>query len=426
MIQMKKINIFFVLLFGLFLISSCNNTSTGSIDNQQKQDFNDESLSTDVNKIINSNNQFALDLYANLKEEEGNIFFSPYSISTALAMTYEGARGQTADEIRSVFYLPSDDNIRRSYFLESYNQLNKENTEYELKTANALWAQEDYQFLDEYKEVIEEYYGGKTTNVDFVDETEEARNIINNWVEDKTNNKIKDLIPPGVLDRFTRLVLTNAIYFKGAWVNQFDEADTKDEDFAINNGDIVKIPMMRLVDKDVEFNYGEDDEIQILELPYEGYELSMIILLPKEDKLEEIENSIRFGKLSELKGILNKQKVNIYVPKFKFETKYFMKETLSDMGMPTAFSNSADFTGMEYDPNADLKIDNVIHQAFVEVNEEGTEAAAATAVIMRMIDSVDSEPRIPTFRADHPFIFIIQENQTDSILFFGRVVDPTI
>ncbi len=380
------------------------------------------STSEGVKAVVNSNNQFAFDLYSQFKEDnkDENIFFSPYSISVALTMTYEGARGQTAKEMQSVLHIPDYANLRRPNFAKIINEINKKDKKYKLSTANALWAQRDYQFLEKYKNTIEKYYGGKVTNVNFIDsqEREKSRLLINNWVEEQTNKKIKDLIPKGALDAYTRLVLTNAIYFKGMWVKQFDKKDTRDEDFTTGSGQTVKVPMMRLTGDDAEFNYAETDEIQILDMPYEGEDLSMLIILPKEDELDNLEKSITPEKLSEWKSMLTKRRVDIYIPKFKFETKYFMVNTLKKMGMPSAF-NAADFSGM--DGTKALEIKNVIHQAFVEVNEEGTEAAAATAVIV----GIESVQITPIFRADHPFIFIIQQKDTGIVLFLGRVSDPT-
>ena len=373
-----------------------------------------------IQEVANANNKFAFDFYSEInKNEESNIFYSPYSISAALAMTYEGAKGETADEMKSVFHFP-ESNILRPNFAAIYNNLNKKDKGYKLSTGNALWAQQDYQFLPDYLATVEKYYGGKAANLDFVGESEKSRQTINTFIEQQTNDKIKDLIPQGALDDLTRLVLTNAIYFKGTWVKQFDKADTRDQDFTTISGQKVKTPTMRLTGDDAEFNYAETDNIQILEMPYDGEDLSMLILLPKESNLEVVEESLTNEKLSEWKNMLSEQRVDIFVPKFKFETKYFMVETLSNMGMPTAFTEAADFSGM--DGTQRLLIQNVIHQAFVEVNEEGTEAAAATAVIVGL-ESVG--PRIPIFRADHPFIFIIQEKDTGNILFLGRVVDPT-
>jgi len=399
------------------ILSGCTNGSGASSTTKA-----DDSKSTPegVNKIINSNNQFAFDLYLKLKDvpeyNESNIFFSPYSISVALGMTYEGAKGETGEEIQSVFYFPEDENIRQPSFAKIYNQINKVDKKYELHTANALWAQKDYKFLEEYINTIEKYYVGKVTNVDFINATEDARVIINKWVEEQTNNKIKDLIPAGVLNTLTRLVLTNAIYFKGLWIKQFDKEETGEEDFKVSPEKTVKVDMMSITGE--EFNYYETEELQILELLYEGEDLSMLIILPKENDLNSLEDSFSLEKLYELRNNLGVQKVDIYIPKFKFETKYFMVKTLEEMGMPTAFSMDADFSGM--DGTTDLFIANVIHQAFVDVNEEGTEAAAATGVVMEL------KAAMPTvFRADHPFIFMIQERETGNILFLGRVVDPT-
>jgi len=404
---------FLSFIFLLIFLSGCTNIS--GISSPIKADDSGATVEG-VNNVINANNQFALDLYLKLEDVEGNIFFSPYSISVALAMTYEGAKGETAEEMQSVFHFPEDENIRRPSFAKIYNLVNKKNKKYELHTANALWAQKDYKFLDEYINAIKKYYVGKVTNVDFVNATESARLTINKWVEEQTNNKIKDLIPPGVLNALTRLVLTNAIYFKGLWVKQFDKKETREEDFRVSPEETVKVPMMSITRE--EFNYYETEKLQILELLYEGEDLSMLIILPKEDDLKSLEESLSLEKLSELRNSLSEQQVDVYIPKFKFETKYFMAKTLKEMGMSTAFSGDADFSGM--DGTKDLFIANVIHQAFIDVNEEGTEAAAATGVVMEL------KAAMPTvFRADHPFIFMIQERETNNILFLGRVIDPT-
>jgi len=376
----------------------------------------------DVSSVVNANNQFTFELYSKYKSNDGNIFFSPYSISSAIAMTYEGARGKTADEIQSVFHFPKDDSLRRESFLKINNLINKKDKKYKLSTANALWAQRDYKFLEEYFKLIKDSYGGKATNLDFINQTEKSRLTINKWVEDKTNDKIKDLIPQGVLDSLIRLILTNAVYFKGFWFKQFDKKDTRDEDFRVSPGNTIKTPMMHLSGEEAKFNYGETEKLQILELPYEGNELSMLILLPKGDDLGAAEDSLTTEQLSAWRNILHEEQLEASLPKFKFETKYFMKDDLKKMGMPTAFSSGADFSGMT--GNTDLYISAVIHQAFVDVNEEGTEAAAATAVVMRLKGIPMPKP-IKIFKADHPFIFLIQEKETGNILFLGRVSNPT-
>ena len=287
-----------------------------------------------INSVVSANNQFAFDLYTKYDSKEGNIFFSPYSISTALAMTYEGAKGQTAEEMQSVFYFPEDDSIRRSGYANLYNNLNKADKSYKLTTANALWAQEDYPFVEEYFNIVDNYYDGKLTNLDFIKETEKSRVTINKWVEGKTNDKIKDLIPKGMLNSMTRLVLTNAVYFKANWSRQFDEEDTRNQSFELNSGQRVDARMMQ---KTSNYNYGETSNLQILEMNYLGDDLSMLIILPKENNLNQIENIFSKEKLDDWKNNMDTEKVRVTLPKFKFETKYFMVEDLKEMGMPTAF-----------------------------------------------------------------------------------------
>ncbi|MEM7826842.1 MAG: serpin family protein [Candidatus Aenigmatarchaeota archaeon] len=373
-----------------------------------------------IQELVNANNNFAFDLYHELtKSEKGNIFYSPYSISAALAMTYEGARGETEKEIKNVFHFPEKD-ILRPNFAAIYNKINEGHKDYELRTGNALWVQQDYPLLEDYTSRVERYYGGKATNLDFIKETEKSRQTINAFIEEQTNNKIKDLIPQGALDPYTRLVITNAIYFKGTWIWQFDPKDTKEMDFKITPTNVVKAQMMYMEPDKAEFNYADLEKVQILELPYKGEKISMLILLPKQGAfnytLDDIE--LTAEKLEEYKSKMQKTKLEaIYIPKFEFDTKYFMKETLSAMGMPLAFSN-ADFSGMDGMKN--LYISEVIHQAYVKVDEKGTEAAAATAVIV----GIAIMPR-KIFIADHPFIFIIQQKDTGNILFLGRVINPT-
>ncbi len=386
------------------------------------------SFAQEDNTIAIANNQFAFDLYSQYRSKDGNIFYSPYSISSALAMTYEGAAGKTAEEMQAVLHFPQDADARREAFLQMDQQLNKKDKQYKLSVANALWAQKGFPFLGGYFSLVDKYYGGKVTNLDFARAAEKARQTINRWVEAKTNKKIKDLIPKGILGGGTRLVLTNAIYFKGDWLRKFDKKDTKKQEFRVSSEKKVEVPMMYMAGKKDELRYGETDALQILELPYQGLELDMFIVLPREDDLKAVEEGLGAGQLSSWKSLLALEKVNVYLPKFKFETKYFMAKDLQTMGMPSAFTpgidfgGMADFSGMTGDRK--LNIDEVIHQAFVEVNEEGTEAAAATAVIMKMMAG-PQPPRPPkTFKADHPFIFIIQDRATDNILFMGRVAEP--
>lgn len=372
-----------------------------------------------INAFVNSNNQFAFDIYSQLSKDDKNVFVSPWSIVAALGMTYEGARGDTAKEIANVFHFTQPDAERRASFAKLHNLLNEKNDDYKLYTANALWAQEDYKFLDEYLNTASKYYAGKTTNLDFRTKTEESRKTINSWVEDQTNDKIKDLFPQGTLDPMTRLVLTNAIYFKGTWVKEFDKGNTMDSQFYITPDNAVSVPMMQRTDDEAVFNYAEIENLQVLEMLYKGEKLSMLVLLPKGD-ISSLESKLNAENLAQWRSMLSMQEVKVYMPKFTFETKYFLKDNLAAMGMPLAFTaGDADFSGM--DGTKDLYIDIVIHQAFVDVNEEGTEAAAATGVGMRLTAIMEEN----IFRADHPFIFIIQDRETGNILFMGKVMDPS-
>jgi serpin B len=393
-----------------------------------------------IDQVVTANNKFAFNFYNQIIEEEKeNLFFSPYSLSTALAMTYEGANGLTAEEMKKVFHFPEND-ILRPNSAAIYNRINKKDKSYTLRTGNALWVQKDYLFLEDYLTTVEKYYGGKAANLDFINETEKSRLTINDFIEQQTNNRIKDLIKPGILIPDTRLVLTNAIYFLGDWKYQFDKKNTRDMDFFITLNNPVKVPMMHLTSKNMKdmkpeparFNYADLEKLQIIELPYKDNELSMIILLPKQYEGYDYETGevinynyglddidFTYENFIEYKSQMKETSMdNIYLPKFEFETDYGLNEILINMGMPTAFSGAADFSGMT--GNKELFIAAVLHKAFIKVDEKGTEAAAATAVVMMQSAQFPSN----IFRADHPFMFVIQETQTGNILFMGNVVDP--
>ncbi|MBN1444503.1 MAG: serpin family protein [Candidatus Omnitrophica bacterium] len=400
--------------FALFLLAGCKPVK---VETENRTDAAVEESAV----IAQAVNRFAFDLYAGYAGEAGaNIFFSPYSIYAAMAVAYEGAGGKTAEEMRKVFRFPeSKDSMRRGY-ASLYGDINRQGKKYALNTANALWTQKDFKFADEYTAVAERYYGGKAENLDFVNAADEALKRINGWVEENTGGRIKNLIPSGMLDRLTRLVITNAVYFKGEWVRQFNARDTREEVFKVSEDKSEAVPMMRRTDEESLFNYGENSLLQILEMPYSGGEISMLILLPKNGDMKSLEENLSPEKFNEWKSLMQNQRVNIFMPKFRFERKYFMAEDLSGMGMPSAFSPQADFSLMTGEK--DLFISDVIHQAFVEVNEEGTEAAAATAVVMKLTAVMPEQP-IPVFRADRPFIFVIQQ-AGGNILFIGRVSNP--
>jgi len=425
---------YFCLLFLLGLsivLTGCKETSEkikkGPVDIEEEAiDIEEETTEEEVNSyltaLVAGNNQFAFKLYRQLSQTSGNIFFSPYSISSALALTYAGAKGQTRKQIQEVCGFLEEDALWHKAFKEIINQINQEKKDYALNTANALWLQEDYALLEDYLKTAETYYQAKVTKLNFKSNPEACRLTINKWVELKTKEKIKDLIPAGLLDNFTRLVLTNAIYFKGKWLKAFDEKDTQPMDFRLDKENTVSVPMMALQAEEAEFYYTEDKAAQVLELLYAGEDLSMLVILPKEDNLKGLEERLSAEKLQELRNALVKQRVDVYLPKFKFAQKFFLSQALKEMGMPDAFlPEKADFSGIS--GKKDLFISEVIHQAFVDVSEEGTEAAAATAVVMRTTAVRQPSP-VKVFKADHPFIFIIQQRQTGNILFLGRVEDP--
>lgn len=281
--------------------------------------------------VIDGNNRFALELYEHLANDpenrEENLFFSPFSISSALAITYEGARGTTADEIRSVFHFPENQSAMRSGFFEIIARVNSNANPYVLKTANALWAEKTHPFHPDYPGIADRYYGAKTTTLDFVNAPEDSRVIINKWVEEKTGDRIKDLIPPGAIDPSTALVITNAIYFKGTWVKQFDPEKTRDADFVTGNGTTIRVPMMQRTDDAAIFRYAETEKFQVLEMPYEsggGTGLSMLVVLPRENDIAGITQSLDIGTLQEMRQSLALRVVRVYFPKFRIETKYWL------------------------------------------------------------------------------------------------------
>jgi serpin B len=372
-------------------------------------------------QVVAGNNQFAFDLYAHLAREEGNLFLSPSSISTALAMTYAGARSQTAAEMAKTLHFALDQQHLHPAFAALLRDWKAEGKKrgYELSIANALWGQKGFGWLPDFLNVTRTNYGAGLLEVDFVGNTELARKTINDWVEQQTRDKIKELFKPGVLDANTRLVLTNAIYFKGDWAAQFKKEQTKDEPFLVTADKKVQTPLMHRTGK---YKYLDGGTFQALELPYKGDDLSMVVLLPKKvDGLAEMEKTLSAARLGEWLGKLRKQEVVVTLPKFKMTREFQLNRVLAAMGMPSAFDKDrADLTGMN-GTGPKLFISVVVHKAFVDVNEEGTEAAAATGVGI----SLTSAP-VPTaaFRADHPFVFLIRDNHSGSVLFLGRVANP--
>ena len=373
-----------------------------------------------LQNMARDNTAFALDLYNQLKMTDGNLFFSPFSISTALAMTYAGACENTAAQMADALHFtekPAQLHRAMGDLISQLNTVQKE-TDVELSVANAIWAQKGYQFLDEFFRIVQQSYQAELNQVDFSSAAESARQAINAWVEQQTNQKIKDLLPPGVLNALTRLVLVNAIYFKGFWDNQFKSRDTREMEFWLLTEAAVKVPMMH---QEHRFGYWDNDWLQVMEMPYKDESLSLIVLLPKEKTgITDLEQKLNFENMTAWQSRLRKRKVIVFFPKFKIESQFSLGQTLASMGMPDAFDpDRADFSAMV--DKKELYISAVIHKAFLEVNEEGTEAAAATGVVVG-VTSIAPSP--PIFKADHPFVFFIRDNKSQSILFFGRVLNP--
>jgi serpin B len=384
----------------------------------QSTEIGAEMSPTDFENLAHGNNAFALDLYHELGKSDGNLFFSPYSISVALAMTYAGARGETEFQMKRAlhFGLPNEKLHAAFFDLQKYLGEAETSEGVQLKIANSLWPQAGYTFLSDFIALIRTNYGVTITPVDFAGDTEGARQVINQWVDEKTERKIPELIPQGRLTALTRLVLTNAIYFKGMWAAPFKQELTKEADFWSVNGQ-VKVPMMTRHGK---YRYAGNKDLQALELSYLGNGLSMLLILPREkDGLANLEGGLTPDFISKLTQKMWETDLTVFLPKFKMESAFLLNEMLAALGMTDAFrSDKADFSGMN--GTKELLISLVIHKAFIEINEEGTEAAAATAVVTRAKGFIEPIE----FRADHPFVFIIRENQTGSILFMGRMLQP--
>ncbi len=368
-------------------------------------------------EFVNSSNEFSFELYNELKEENQNLFFSPYSITIALAMAAEGANGQTKTEIHSVLNLPSNDTIRHEMILHVAEQLNMQNQNINVSVANAYWLTDQGYLKAAYQEIIENYYLAYGEKLDFANDAEGSVETINQWVEQQTNEKIKNLLSPLDINSLTYLILTNAIYFKADWLYQFDINETENRTFTHSNQSTIQVPIMHMDDDNFPFNYTEDDYTQLLQLKYDDENYSMYVLLPK-DNISLLEDRLSSAYFHSLITNLSSDKVEVYLPRFSFEEKYELSSPLISLGMPTAFSSQADFSPIADYP---LLISKVIHQAFVDVNEEGTEAAAATAVVIELSCIPSSQP---VFEADHPFIFLIQHGQTGQILFMGKVETP--
>ena len=382
-------------------------------------------LATDseLTDLVRGNNDFAFNLYQKLREgESGNLFYSPYSISLALAMTYAGAKSETERQMsNALHFILSQDKLHPAFNAldlqlasRGEGSSGQDGKGFRLNIANAIWGQQGYAFLQGFLDKLAENYGAGMRIANFIEAPENSRVAINDWVAHKTEDKIKDLIPSGAIDELTRLVLTNAIYFNAAWLHPFDARTTAEGDFHLLNGSGIKAPMMRQTES---FGYARGTGYQAVELLYDGGEISMVILLPDKGNFAPFEKSLNAELISQISKDLRRERIELTMPSFEFEAQFKLGETLEKMGMSDAFDQQlADFSGM--DGTKDLSISDVFHKAFVLVNENGTEAAAATGVVI----GVTSLP--PRVTVDRPFIFLIRDIATNTTLFVGRVMDP--
>lgn len=383
----------------------------------------DASTSDGIEKVITANNQFAVAMYQQINgqpdqdQADKNVFFSPYSLSTAMAMLYAAAEGETKQQIQKTFYYPSMD-ILNPNSAALYNQFNKPNPDYKLATVNDLWMQQGLTPTKSYIDTVQRYYSGQVTALDFEGSLDPARQTINKKIAEKTKQMIPELLPKGSIKSDTAVVLTNAVYFKGDWTMPFTAERTSAQPFYNAIGRASTVQMMQ---QQSYFDYYEDKHIQVVQLPYKGDDLSMLVVLPKFNHklaMQQLAKSLNATKIKQWRSGLVRQEVDLQLPKFKLDARYQMKTLLADMGMPKAFNNGAEFN--LYADGPPIKLDEVYHQAVVTVDEKGTEAAAAAGAVGMYVGM--SYP--VEFKADHPFMFMIKDNKTGAILFLGQVNKP--
>ena len=408
------------------LLSACG---SGKVAQSKMERVSDQNVPiSDLEQLVAGNTAFAFDLYQAVHSSDGNMVYSPYSISLAFAMAYGGARGETATQMAKVLHytLPGDQ------FHPAFNALDldlarrpdqaigvDEKERFQLSIANSLWGQDGWPFLPEYLDLLAVNYGSGMRVVDFENTPEGARRQINNWVSDQTRDRIKDIIPPGMIDPLTRLVLANAIYFKATWEHEFDANETSDKPFHLLDGETVSVPMMGMKTGE-DFTYSAGDGLQAIALPYKGGLTEMVVIVPDAGKFEPFHTTLTAERYEEILAAMEPQEVILSMPKFTFETQYGLKGVLTGMGMQAAFDpNAADFSGI--DGQRDLVINDAIHKAFIAVDEKGTEAAAATVVIMGLTALM---PQGIVLTIDRPYFYVIRDNPTGTILFMGRVMDP--
>ena len=376
-----------------------------------------------LSSLVSGNSAFAFTLYQQLKKNSiGNLFYSPYSISTALGMTYAGAAGDTQKQMGSALHFtlpqaqlhPAFNQLALDLASRGQNAQGTNGKSFALNIANALWGQQDLIVQPAFLNILAQNYGAGLNLLDFKNSPEPSRVTINNWVSDQTNNRIKDLLPQGSITPATRFVLTNAIYFDAAWQNPFTKESTSNGNFNLLNSTTVSVPMMN---REGSYSYIKGSGYQAVELPYSGNEVAMDIIIPDAGQFNAFESAMTADKVSGIIGSLKSSFMVLTMPKFQFDSSFSLKDALTALGMPVAFTDKADFSGITGKP--DLFISDVVHKAFVAVDEEGTEAAAATGVIM-----VGAAMPANSLPVDRPFVFLIRDIQTDAILFVGRVLNP--
>jgi len=436
--SVMKLSVGMLALGSLLAIAGCNNSLVGNqplkqtdnkpiaskTENASTPNTNkdyiaaDDSASTPegVKQVVNANNQFAIDLYQQInkqpKQAENNVFFSPYSLSTAMAMLYAAAEGETKQQIQKTFHYPTPA-ILNPNSAALYNQFNKPNPNYELSTVNDLWMRQGLSPNQAYLDTVQRYYGGQVTNLDFASRPEPSRQTINKTIANHTKQMIPELLPEGSIKSSTAAVLTNAVYFKGDWKSAF--AGSYKSDFIDYDGNDSAVKMMT---KTANFGYTEDEKVKVLNLPYKGDDLSMIVILPQSKgklAMQALVKNLSADQIGQWTHNMKIKAVDLQLPKFKMEQDYKMDELLAEMGMPIAFDSRADFS--LFNNKLPLAVDSIIHKAVIEVDEKGTVAAAATSIGPVLVSAnYDVE-----FNANRPFIFMIKDNKTDAILFFGQV-----
>jgi serpin B len=427
--SVKPVLFYFLSALVLLSLAGCSIPPAASpvlAQSDKPRETTPSASSADLSALAEGNTAFALDLYQELKGESGNLFYSPYSISLALAMTYAGARGVTAQQMASALQFslsqeklhPAFNALALALASRAKDAPDDKSQGFQLNVANALWGQSGFQFEPSFLDLLAVNYGAGMRLVDFKQDPEKARLAINDWVAQQTEQRIKDLIARGSLDQLTRLVLTNAIYFKANWQNPFEKTATQDGDFHLLDGSTVSVPIMRLSEG---LDYAQGEGYQAVSLPYVGGNVSMLVVVPDEGQFNQFQSEWNAAKLNEIVNALQPSQVSLSFPKFTYSSEFALKDALTGLGMVNAFDPGlADFSGM--DGKRDLFVSDVIHKAFVAVDEDGTEAAAATAVIMK---TTAMPVNVVELKVDRPFIFLIRDDPTGAVLFVGRVLNPS-